>query len=70
MADEVKEAWGSGDYGTLSLPDRNALDAATAISEHDSGPQARILASTPSGQRGLAVWRHGQATCGNLILPP
>ena len=68
LADAVKAAWGSGDYGSLSLPDRNALDAATAISEFDGGPLARILASTPSGQRGLAVWRHGQATCGDFIV--
>ena len=32
LADAVKEAWGSGDYAKLSLPDRNALDAAKAIS--------------------------------------
>ena len=32
LADAVKEAWGSGDYGNLSLPYRNALDEATAIS--------------------------------------
>ena len=68
LATAVKEAWGSGDYGNLSLPDRNALGEATAISEFDGGPLARILASTPSGQRGLAVWRHGQATCGNFIV--
>ena len=58
----IKDAWGSCDYGNISLPDRNALGVATAISEFDGEPLAQNLASTPSCQRGLAVCRHAQAT--------
>ena len=67
MAGAVKETWGSGDYGSRSLPDRNALGAATAISEFPGEPLVQVLASTASGQRGHAVWLHAQATCGNFI---
>ena len=65
LADAVKAAWGSGDYGTLALSDRNALDAATEISEFAVEPLAGVLASTPSGQRVLAVWRSCQVACDN-----
>ena len=68
LADVAKQARGSGDYRKLSLPDRKVLDAASAILEFNDGPLARILALTPSGQQGLAVGRHGQATCGNFIV--
>ena len=68
MADAVKAAWGSGDYGSLPPADRSVLDAATEISEIADEPPAGVLASTPSGQRGLAVWRYGQAVCSNLIV--
>ena len=60
----VKAAWRSGDYGSLSPHDRNALDAATAISEFDGGHLARVLDLTPPGQRGLTEslsWGRGWA---------
>ena len=63
LADAVKEARETGDYRNLSLPDRKAPDAATAISEFYGEPLARVLASTASDQWGLAEWRHTQATC-------
>ena len=47
---------------------RNELYAATEISEFDGGPLAEILASTPSGQWSLAVWRSGQVDCGVFIV--
>ena len=47
---------------------RTALAAATEISEFADGPLAEILASTPSGQRGLAVWRSSQDDCGDFIV--
>ena len=47
---------------------RAALAAATKISEFADGPLAEILASTPSGQRGLAVLRSSQDDCGDFIV--
>ena len=44
LADTAKAAWGSGEYGRLSLADRNALDAVTEISEFGVGRLAGILA--------------------------
>ena len=67
MANAVKAAWDSGNYGSLPLAARSALDAATKISEFADEPLAGTLASTPSGQRGLAVWRSGQVACGAFI---
>ena len=65
MAEAAKEAWGSGMYARFSQGGQDALDAATAIPDFPRKPLAHILASTASGKRGHAVWRHAQAACGN-----
>ena len=68
LAEAVEAAWGSGDYGSLSLAARTTLAAATEMSEFADGLLAAILASTPSGQRGFAVWRASQVACGDFIV--
>ena len=68
LVEAVQAAWGSGDHGSLSLAARTALAAATVMSEFGDGLLAEILASTPSGQRGFAVWQASQAACGDFIV--
>ena len=68
LVEAVQAAWGSGDHGSLSLAARTALAAATEMSEFGDGLLAEILASTPSGQRGFAVWQASQAACGDFIV--
>ena len=68
LVEAVEAAWGSGDHGSLSLAARTTLAAATVMSEFGDGLLAEILASTPSGQRGFAVWQASQAACGEFIV--
>jgi len=68
LVEAVQAAWGSGDHGSLSLAARTALAAVTVMSEFGDGLLAEILASTPSGQRGFAVWQASQAACGDFIV--